>query len=404
MRRPGGKSCFIVRRRAVAILLAAAGVVQAGIPAQAADVSGVAVAAAGRAVLIGVSCSSANDCMAVGTRSAGSPGSTGFPLAESWNGKAWAVKAIPHPKGAMNSNLYAVSCSAASACMAAGAYEDAAAPTGVPFTEAWNGRTWAVIIPPSPGGSDSSLNGVSCVSARACVAVGSTIIGGHNNAFSELWNGRAWTIKATPRPTGTTYSDLGDISCRSAVFCMATGDYQVGNSSKSRTLAEVWNGRAWVIRATPNPQDGVNGDGIPGVACSSPGACVAVGGYGTPDSQRSLTLAEVWNGRIWAIRATPNPKAGGGLSSVSCRAASDCMAVGGSGESGFFSEEWNGKAWTIRAVPHPRGAVFASMNSVSCAADDACVAVGDESSSSNAEMPVAEAWNGKAWTIKTVPL
>jgi hypothetical protein len=123
-----------------------------------------------------------------------------------------------------------------------------------------------------------------------------------------------------------------------------------------------------------------------------------------PDSQQSLTLAEAWNGRTWAIRATPDPKAGGELSSVSCRAASHCMAVGGSGENGFFAEEWNGKAWTIRTVPHPRGAVFASMNSVSCAADDACVAVGDESSSSNAEMPVAEAWNGKAWTIKTVPL
>jgi len=353
MRRLGRAASCIVRRGVVTTLLAAAGMLLAGVPAQAADGSGLAPAAASRAVLIGVSCRSANACMAVGTLLAGSPSLTGFPLAESWNGKAWAVKGAPHPKGATNSNLYAVSCSAASACMAVGAYDDAAAPTGVPFTEAWNGKTWAVIIPPSPGGSNSSLNGVSCVSARACVATGFTIIGGHNNAFSELWNGRAWTVKATPRPAGTTYSDLGDISCRSAVFCMATGDYQVGNSSKSRTLAEEWNGKAWLIKATPNPEDGANGDGIPGVACSSPGACVAVGGYGTPDNQRGLTLAEAWNGRTWAIRATPDPKgaAGGDLSSVSCSAASTCMAVGSSGGTGLFAEAWNGRAWTIKAVP-----------------------------------------------------
>jgi hypothetical protein len=44
------------------------------------------------------------------------------------------------------------------------------------------------------------------------------------------------------------------------------------------------------------------------------------------------------------------------------------------------------------------------MDSVSCGAAGACVAVGSESTSSNAELPVAETWNGKAWAITTVPL
>jgi hypothetical protein len=187
---------------------------------------------------------------------------------------------------------------------------------------------------------------------------------------------------------------------------MATGDYQVSNSSKSRTLAEEWNGRAWVIKSTPNPADGVNGDGIPGVACTSPGGCVAVGNYGTPDNQRELLLAEAWNGRTWAIKAIPSPKgaSGSSLSSVSCRAASTCMAVGSFGENGLLAEAWNGTAWAIKAVPHPQGATFAFMDSVSCGAAAACVAVGTESTSSNAELPVAEAWNGKAWAITAVPL
>ncbi len=343
--------------------------------------------------------------MAVGTLLTGSPVLKGFSLAESWNGKAWRVRATPNPKGATNSNLYAVSCSAASTCMAVGMYEDAAAPTGVPFAEAWNGRTWAVRTVPRPkGGTNSGLGGVSCSSARACIAVGGTIKNGHNNSFSELWNGKIWMIKTTPRLRGTTYSNLGGVSCRSARFCTAVGDYQVRNSSKSRALAEAWNGRKWTIEATPNPKDGVNGDSISGVACNPLRACIAVGGYQVNNST-SRTLAEAWNGKKWTIRTTPNPKGatGSDLSGVSCRAANACMAVGGSGGNRIFAEAWNGRKWTIKAVPHPKGATFTFLNSVSCGAKDACVAVGDEFNSSEAERPVAEAWNGKTWKIKTVP-
>ncbi len=403
MRRLGETASFILRGGVVATLLTVLGLLPVSEPAQAAGRSGTpvpaAAAATSQAVLIGGSCSSADACMAVGTLLTGSPVLKGFSLAESWNGKAWRIRNTPNPKGATNSNLYAVSCSAASTCMAVGMYEDAKSPTGVPFAEAWNGTTWTVRTAPSPkGGTNSGLGGVSCSTARACVAVGGTIKNNHNNSFSELWNGKTWTIKTTPRPRGTTYSDLGDVSCRSAMFCTAVGDYQVNNSSKSRTLAEAWNGKTWAIEATPNPKDGVNGDGISGVACSSRRACVAVGGYGR-------TLAEAWNGHTWTIKATPNAKGatGSDLSGVSCRAASACMASGGSGGNGIFAEVWNGKKWTIKAVPHPKGATFTFLNSVSCGAKEACVAVGDEFNSSQAESPVAEAWNGKTWTIKTVP-
>jgi hypothetical protein len=53
--------------------------------------------------------------------------------------------------------------------------------------------------------------------------------------------------------------------------------------------------------------------------------------------------------------------------------------------------------------PAPQGRRFHLLSGVSCRAKDACVAVGDEFNSSAAEVPVAEAWNGKTWTIKRVP-
>jgi hypothetical protein len=119
---------------------------------------------------------------------------------------------------------------------------------------------------------------------------------------------------------------------------------------------EAWNGKTWAIKGTPNPKVGVNGARLSGVACSSPSACLAVGGYDRPASQ-GLTLAEAWNG----------------------------------------------KTWTVKTIPRLQGATFTSLNSASCRAKDACGAVGDEFSSSQAERPVAKAWNGETWTIKTVP-
>jgi hypothetical protein len=406
MRRLGEATASRLHHGGMAALLAVVGLLLVGVPAQAAGRPGgpVIAAATSQADLSGVSCGAANACIAVGTLLSGSPVIKGHTLAESWNGTAWTMKSTPNPKGATDSNLYAVSCSAVRTCMAVGMYDDAAAPNGIPFAEVWNGTAWAIKPVPNPrGGTNTGLYGVSCSSAQACAAVGNTIIGGHNNAFSELWNGKTWALTTTPRPTKTTYSLLGAVSCRATTFCTAVGSYEVNNSSNSRTLAEAWNGKTWAIETTPNPKTGANGAELLGVACSSLLACTAVGSYDSPSNQ-GLPLAEGWNGKIWTIKATPNPSAAASssLSAVSCQAANACMAIG-SGGNGLFAESWNGTSWTVKAVPSPQGATFTSLSGVSCGAKDACVAVGEEFDSAQAEVPVAEAWNGTAWTIKPVP-
>jgi eukaryotic-like serine/threonine-protein kinase len=347
-----------------------------------------------RGNLTGVTCSAANACMAVGTVLTAPPVLKGLTLAESWNGTAWTRKTIPNPIGATNSDLFAVSCSAASTCVAVGSYDDAANPQGTPLAEVWNGTAWTVqTLPNPPGGTNAGLYGVSCTSAQACLAVGNVITNGGNNAFSELWNGTTWTIETTPLPTGTTYSLLNDVSCGSATFCTAVGDYQA-NSAVSRTLTEAWNGTTWAIEATPNSQ-GAAGGILSGVSCNAANACMAVGG------SDGMTLAEAWNGTTWTIQATPNPQGATGsrLSRVWCNAANACMAIGGSGSNGIFSQVWNGTAWTITAVPHPRGAAFTTLNGVSCGAKDACVAVGNDFNSAQAESTVTAAWNGTAWPV-----
>jgi hypothetical protein len=92
-------------------------------------------------------------------------------LAEVWAGAKWVVQPAPNPPASVNSSLLGVSCSSASFCAAVGSYSTS---TGT-FTLAliWNGTAWRLrTTANTPQGLDS-LNGVSCTASHACTAVGS---------------------------------------------------------------------------------------------------------------------------------------------------------------------------------------------------------------------------------------
>jgi hypothetical protein len=354
----------------------------------------------GSGVLVGVSCTTVHACMAVGTRLTSGPAESSYTLAEKWNGKTWTVIPTPNPKSSLGNDLYGVACSSANVCMAVGMHQIPHG--GVPLAEEWNGKTWTVKRTPTPD-NNSSLVSVSCSSANACVATGFAI-NNHNNWFAEAWNGRTWTLKTAPRPAATTYSGLGSVSCASARVCIAVGKYQVNDSSKSRTLAETWDGKTWTINATPNPSSGANGTELNGVSCSSSQACVAVGSSG---------LVETWNGKAWAIMASRNTRkdAGDTLQALSCRSAHGCVAVGSAlsnsvaeGSKGL-AEAWNGRVWTFEPFPNPAGATEVLLADVSCSSVLDCVAVGSyQTSTFSPEFPLAEVWNGKTWTTTATPL
>lgn len=69
--------------------------------------------------LPGVSCGSASAAVGHSTTSTGRT----VTLAEWWNGTSWAIQTTPNPTGALGSELSAVSCSSASACIAVGFYD-----------------------------------------------------------------------------------------------------------------------------------------------------------------------------------------------------------------------------------------------------------------------------------------
>src|SRR5215472_7548938 len=346
----------------------------------------------------GLSCSTPTTCIAAG--SYGNSSGAMVLLAEAWNGTKWSIQATPSPAGSTGSEFLAVSCSAAAACTAVGATTISAragrsasggSSVTVSLAERWNGTSWRVQATPNPGRSvGAGLAAVSCSAATACTAAGSYDTTSHlARATAAAWGGRSWHRQATPSPAGASISSgLIGLSCASARACSAAG-FSTDRTGNSTALTERWDGTRWRIQRSPVPAGSVSAT-LNGVSCSAPRTCIAVGQYFTA-GQRKLPLAERWSGGQWRLQAFPRPPAtakGGELSGVSCPAAGTCFATGRyfTKPGTAFAAAWNGTRWQARPAPGPAHA--GQLMGVSCASPRACVAVGDHGT---------VVWNGTSW-------
>jgi hypothetical protein len=235
-----------------------------------------------------------------------------------------------------------------------------------PRAESLTGSTWRTLVTPMPK-LTTELNGVSCVSVSACVAVGDSGSG----SFAEVWNGARWMITPTPNPAGASYATLAAVSCTATTACIAVGHASYASSPFSLPLVERWDGSSWTIQNTPSV---AGGGALTSVSCISATTCEAVGGP-----------AEGWNGSSWTIQNTPGVAGGGDLTSVSCTSATTCEAV----VSGL-AEGWDGSSWTLQSGPSVASAT--TLSGVSCTSATTCEAVGNLTSSSLdvGELPIAE--------------
>src|SRR5215469_2421320 len=242
-------------------------------------------------LLQSVACTSATACTTVGF--AINASGTAVTVAERWNGTRWSNQPTPNPAGTPGAQLLGVACTGASACTAVGAAVDSAGdPVGPALAERWNGTRWSIQPAPnpsSPGGG--TLNWVACPSRTACEAVGASVDTSGNPlaTLAERWNGTRWSIQPTPNPAGVQGVRLEGVACTSPSACTA-----VGGSFANASLAERWNGTKWAIQASPNPAGPIGDQMLWSVACSRPLHCMAVGKYASFAPQ--LTLAERWNG------------------------------------------------------------------------------------------------------------
>ncbi len=222
------------------------------------------------------------------------------------------------------------------------------------------------------------------MSVMACTAVGFW----ENSSYRDMplvaaWNGTEWKVQSLPNPEASEASELNGISCVSATACMAVGTYWKTSDTDAATLAYFWNGAKWELQSTPNPYRGAYPEGswLESVSCASSTSCTSVGSY-IAVAGGDATLAESWNGAEWSVQTTPGHEGGkeGELTGVSCTSASACTTVGSywrePGGEAPLAEHWNGSAWAIQETPSLEGTETGEFSAVSCAGATTCVAVG----------------------------
>jgi hypothetical protein len=161
--------------------------------------------------LQGVSCTSTDLCVAVGTGG----------LIESWNGTAWSI--VPSPN---SGTLNGVWCASAKRCLAVGANEGAA------LIESWDGSTWSTLESPKP--QASALESVTCVLKTRCVAVGGYTVGGAARTLLESLDRGKWLMDGVSDSTA-----LNGVSCTATGSCFAVGYDEAGPAGPSQTLVLV---------------------------------------------------------------------------------------------------------------------------------------------------------------------
>ncbi|HEY7430994.1 MAG TPA: hypothetical protein VH641_09700 [Streptosporangiaceae bacterium] len=207
-----------------------------------------------------VRCSSASNCWAVGAYGSLTMPEHAATLALHWNGKKWAKVTTPSPAGTAGGDineLIGVSCTAASNCWAVG--DDGTitttAITLVTLAEHWNGKKWATAAVPSPGGTGSGaiseLSTVSCTNTTNCWAVGEYVHAISSTEQDTLnlavrWTGKKWVKGTTPNPGGTADGDASElfgVRCTSTTRCWAVGFADSTGSEFNQALR--WNGTKW---------------------------------------------------------------------------------------------------------------------------------------------------------------
>jgi hypothetical protein len=268
------------------------------------------------------------------------------------------------------------------------------------------------------------LNGLSCISAKDCVAVGQDLttygplVETWNGTISwgallaESWNGRSWTRTGLPGLSGVDRYELSSVLCPSAGYCVAVGLHEQ-TGGRTAGFAELLSAGKWKAYELPGLANSARNSAIYHVSCLSAASCVAVGSTGnstTPDgSPANTAVAEFWNGRKWSetTLATPSGSKGAWLYGVSCTRSKTCVAVGGrrldSGKITPLAETWTAATGRWRAAFPAAAGSEPDLGGVSCVSAGNCLAVGGGDEPTAATSSFSDSWNGKSWKDEQFP-
>ena len=170
-----------------------------------------------------VSCASPSSCLFVGDHWAGKSGPSAN-LAEFWNGTSWRIVTAPAPVKSTFNGIDDVACPTTKFCLAVG--QSGGTHTFQDRAYTWtDGKTWRRIAVPKPSGArNSELGALSCSDARACMATGVyENRSGHDVPFAARWHNGRWRLLATPTVRAQRETVFQTVSCPTATLCVAAG-------------------------------------------------------------------------------------------------------------------------------------------------------------------------------------
>ena len=272
------------------------------------------------ATLKGISCTSAGNCEAVGSYDHTSDEAQAMAVAETNGTWAQAVK-VSLPAGGEAGNfagLYGVSCTSSGDCEAVGSYNNISAPpTTLAMAATETSGTWgqavAVTAPAGAYGSppQSALDGLSCISAGDCQAVGTYPTSSNNDLAMEAtetdgtWS-QAVEVSSPADADTPPYVVLSHLSCTSAGNCQAVGWY-TDSSGDTQAMEATETGGTWsqATKVTAPADAATNPSAIlRGISCTSAGNCGAVGSY-TDSSGDTQAMAASENATPTITSFTP---------------------------------------------------------------------------------------------------
>jgi hypothetical protein len=306
----------------------------------------------------------------------------------------WVPSHPPSPAVSDPLELFnATSCPVAGYCVAVGAVSSRIG-LQVPLVVTKESGTTRAISPAMPANRAASPEGrlfaVACAAVGACVAAGTYVDASAQTQglILTLRNG-AWTATEAALPadadTVNQAVDLDSVSCPKSNNCAIAGTYRLtgypgpGEGGVNAVILTQSRGR-WTTTEVAAPTGEECVASVTSVSCAAVGDCVAVGSYASAEVDTGeLVLVETKSG--WTATAEGGDFAQ--IVSVSCPAPGWCAAVGNSapepGAVGVFLTYSHG-TWQSAGTPAGPFAGYwdEDLSSVSCPEVARCTMVGED--------------------------
>ena len=250
-------------------------------------------------------------------------------LAMTYDGTSWSLGSISDPAGATSSYLQGVDCVSSTFCQAVGGYRDGSNKAHT-TTQGYDGTSWTVLASPDPlpDYDNVGMSKIHCVSTTFCQAVGEDIEPGFvYRVITKSFDGSAWTVASVANQTGFDNAIVSGMECASTTACQAAGSYQDSNGD-SHLYLQAYDSTGWKIGVLAEPAGSI-GAGIAALSCASASFCQALGNYSIA-GPTSHGLGENYNGTEWDLGTGLEPTGFQyvGVADMDCVTVTSCQAVG----------------------------------------------------------------------------